>query len=179
MPGPYHRQLMSRDAILHAFDDHDDFEASDGTYQATITRFAAWVSIEPDDDSPVCELTVEVPTLDAVVIDETVPEVVANGWFDTLSRRLEDGYNVAGVPATDPVAIDRTETAITICYRFPADEGDPAAAAAALCTYVEGTYMEGIIPGYEYGDPVGSMLEAAQSTGGGEGEGAGRGGTPL
>ncbi|MEF8975818.1 MAG: DUF5813 family protein, partial [Halapricum sp.] len=41
--------------------------------------------------------------------------------------------------------------------------------------YVEGTYVEGAVPGYDYEPPVADLLNQAQS-GGSQGD---RGGTPL
>ena len=44
--------------------------------------------------------------------------------------------------------------------------------AAALVEYVEGTYVQGVIPGYEYGDPVAGLLDRARGAAEGRSEGA-------
>jgi len=38
--------------------------------------------------------------------------------------------------------------------------------AAALVNYVEGTYVQGLIPGYEYVDPVAGLVDRARQAGG-------------
>jgi len=43
--------------------------------------------------------------------------------------------------------------------------------------YVEGTYVQGVIPGYEYGEPVAGLLDRAQQNA--DSDDATRGGTPL
>ena len=49
-----------------------------------------------------------------------------------------------------------------------------AADAVATVEYVEGTYVEGIIPGYEYTEPVTVLVQRAADAAGGN-----KGGTPL
>jgi len=39
--------------------------------------------------------------------------------------------------------------------------------AGALIDFVEGTYVQGVIPGYEYTAPVSDLLSAARQQGGG------------
>jgi hypothetical protein len=39
--------------------------------------------------------------------------------------------------------------------------------AAAFINYVEGTYVQGIIPGYDYREPVARLLDRARQDAGG------------
>jgi len=43
---------------------------------------------------------------------------------------------------------------------------DPAADAEALVNFLEGTWFQGIVPGYEYREDVQSMRERAHERGG-------------
>jgi len=61
-------------------------------------------------------------------------------------------------------------------YEFTLGSADRAAdVAKAFVEYVEGTYVEGIVPGYSYEGKVADLVSDA-SSGGGDGE---VGGTPL
>jgi hypothetical protein len=65
---------------------------------------------------------------------------------------------------------------VVVTYRFSmGGAGQAADVAKAFVEYVEGTYVEGVIPGYEYVGPVAELLNSASS---GASEGS-RGGTPL
>ena len=61
---------------------------------------------------------------------------------------------------------------VFVTYGFEwADPDRAAGIAKTFVEYVEGTYVEGVVPGYEYQSPVADLLERAS-----QGEG---GGTPL
>jgi hypothetical protein len=108
-----------------------------------------------------------VPTLSAAV-DGPVEAVVEEGWFDTFSLRLEDA--AMAVPGT--VDIEGPETSIEgesvhVEAAFETNSPDRATSVAkALVDYVEGTYVEGVIPGYEYRPPVSDLLANARQSGG-------------
>ncbi|NIU71041.1 MAG: hypothetical protein GWN73_39015 [Actinobacteria bacterium] len=113
-------------------------------------------------------LEMALPTLDSVVADETVAPVVEDGWFETFERRLED---VGGALRADPgePAVERDDRAgtVTVEATFEAARPDHGAEdAAALVGYVEGTYLEGVIPGYTYREPVAGLLERARDRSG-------------
>ena len=68
--------------------------------------------------------------------------------------------------------VERDGENVYVTYGFEWDDPSRAAdIAKTLIEYVEGTYVEGVIPGYEYESPVADLLDRAS-----QGEG---GGTPL
>lgn len=151
------------DDRAEAFTRHEAFERRNGdreerTYDLATTVFET--AVRPREGG--VEITVTVPTIDAAVESETVADVVADGWFETLERRLEDVYRVATGDGEGPtVERDAREIRIGLTYDSP----QPAADAKALIEYVEGTYVQGLIPGYEYSGPAGELLAAAKERG--------------
>lgn len=157
--------------LAAALDGHGAFERDDDRFVVTTTVFDAVVRIEEpsgdEADDVAVTVTVQVPTIDAVVAGETVAEVVQEGWFETFERRLED---VDGVTQVDPdppaVRLDASNDAVvvetTLRIRRPAVAADDA---KAVVDYVEGTYVEGIIPGYTYREPAAGLIERARSAG--------------
>jgi hypothetical protein len=105
----------------------------------------------------------ELPTLDATVIGETVAPVVEDGWLETFERRVGD---VTGVTADDigEPTVRREHETVHVRIDVGGAE-DPPAAARHAATYVEGTWVEGIIPGYDYEARVQAIRERAMSTG--------------
>lgn len=178
-----------------AFDRVDDgpaFSVRTSTFPATSMAREA-----REDGGARVLVAVALPTLQAAVVDsEAVADVVENGWFDTLALRLEDAYGVAEVEAAAEPVVTRETRPVTVAgvaldsdrgdgrvvlARFEFRLDDPAAAARRAKTivdYVEGTYIQGVIPGYEYGDPVAGLLASAQHDDG-PSDDARRGGTPL
>ena len=151
--------------ISQAFERDEAFEKLDETtYDVVTTPFDAEVRIEGG-ENPARTVEVRVPTLSAVVRDEVAP-VVEAGWLETLERRMEDAHMpLSGTddPAAS-IAIDGEDVTITGTITDP-DPRRGANDARAFVTYVEGTYMEGVIPGYEYDEPVASMRERAYQSG--------------
>jgi hypothetical protein len=147
-----------------AFAERDAAEAGSPEFVVTTTRFDARVVVEaPDRLAPRYRVVVEVPALSAAV-EGGVADVVEEGWFDTLSLRLEDA--AVAVPGTTEIAGPATEITgetVVVEATFRDDDADRAARTAkALVDYVEGTYAEGVIPGYEYGPPVSDLLASAR-----------------
>ncbi|QSG01485.1 DUF5813 family protein [Natranaeroarchaeum sulfidigenes] len=163
-----------------ALDRHDAFEPTADGYECTTTPFDADVrarSAEGERDA-VFEIEVRVPTLDAVVTDQTVGTAVADGWFDTLERRLADAYHAADVSDTDEPTIERESETVTATFGLRAWNASRGVdAAKAVIDFTEGTYVQGVIPGYEYGEPVAGLLKRAQQNG--SADDAARGGMPL
>ncbi len=121
---------------------------------------------------PAYTVTVRVPTIQAATADD-VGEAVAEGWFDTLRRRLEEAPKATRADV-DLAAfeVDRDDGDVFVTYGFEWADPDRAAdIAKTFVEYVEGTYVEGVVPGYEYESPVADLLDRAS-----QGEG---GGTPL
>jgi len=154
--------------VRNAFASHDAFEPTDGGFEYVKTSFDATVSVERSDDvdgTPYrVEVTVRVPTLDAVVAGETVADVVEDGWYETFERRMEDAFDVARSDG-DPPAVERDAENESIVVELSFETRDVRRAvedAAALVEYVEGTYVQGVIPGYDYRDPVAGLLDRAR-----------------
>jgi hypothetical protein len=74
---------------------------------------------------------------------------------------------LAGTTEGDPAVRAEGDTVVVEASLSDLDPGRGAADARALAEYVEGTYMEGVVPGYDYREPVSDMIERAES-----GEGA-------
>ncbi|ADD05825.1 uncharacterized protein Nmag_2260 [Natrialba magadii ATCC 43099] len=158
------------DAVDRELGAHDAFEPTDNgeQYALTTTEFDAHVTAtdapEPRDGYVSVEVTL--PTLDAAVADETVAPVVEDGWFETLERRLEDVFTVTQTDTHEEPQVERHDETVTVVLEFTAwDAANGVADAKALIEYVEGTYAQGIIPGYEYEGPAATLLESAQSRG--------------
>ncbi|MFC7046905.1 DUF5813 family protein [Halobacteriaceae archaeon GCM10025711] len=141
---------------------HADFERDGDAYVATATQFDATVTVDEDAH----HVRVTVPMLDAVVVGETVAPVVEEGWYETFELRLED---VSGVLRTDDVSeptVTRDGDAAVVEATFEADGRAAAEEAMALVNYVEGTWFEGVIPGYEYVEEIQAMRERAHQNAG-------------
>lgn len=148
--------------VQRAFARNEAFEESGpGTYEVTITPFEATVALE-DADPPTYSVTVRAPRLSAAVEEDVAP-VVENGWLETFERRMEDAHMpLSGTEAVDPaVALTDEQVVVTATVEDP-DPRRGVDDVRALVDYVEGTYLEGVIPGYDYREPVASMREQAR-----------------
>ncbi len=121
------------------------------------------------------------PTLDAVVTDTDVGAAVADGWYETLALRLADVAPATKWDAADiETSVERTNKRVRAVYqfplRYPRRVGEDI---AAIAQFVEGTYLQGVIPGYEYDDPVAGLLARASDQAGSDDVDPTRGGTPL
>jgi len=156
--------------VIQAFGDHEAFRergdpaAGSPAFVVTTTRFDARVVAEAIDRPTLrYRIIVEVPTLSAAVEDR-VADVVEEGWFDTFRLRLEDAAMAlpGNTEITGPETSIEGET-VVVETTFRDENPDRAAwTAKALADYVEGTYAEGVIPGYEYGPPVSDLLASAR-----------------
>lgn len=156
--------------IEESFASHPRFEESDGAWTPTTNDWDATARVE---DERVA-VTVEVPMLDEVVEGETVAPVVEDGWYETLERRLEDvdGVTYATVTSLD---VERGGRRVTVDVTLAARPGNTPDDTLAIVNYVEGTWFEGVIPGYPYVEKVQAMREQAQQNA----QGDERSGTPL
>ncbi|SDF54846.1 hypothetical protein SAMN04488067_105161 [Halorubrum xinjiangense] len=156
------------DRVRRAFADHGSFERDGDGWVSTTTAFDGRVRAAPAEEGRIrFAVTVRVPTLSAVTADE-VADVVGDGWADTFERRVVD---VGGVTRTDrefdPVVEGEVDE-ITVAYALTdINERRGVDDAGALIDFVEGTYVQGVIPGYEYTEPVSDLLSAARQQGGG------------
>ncbi|MFP4530969.1 MAG: DUF5813 family protein [Halodesulfurarchaeum sp.] len=142
------------------FRDRPDFHETDpGVFAVDALEFEARVTVEGE----TATLVQELPTLDGTVVGETVAPVVAAGWEETFERRVAD---VTGV--VDPVAGPTVETdgeTVRVTMEL-ADGGKPVAEAVRHAVdFVESTWVEGIIPGYDYDERVRRIRNRAMETG--------------
>jgi len=166
-----------RDAAIEAaFANHDAFEARAEGYRVRTTAFDGAVRIHEGGDASSYVLTVRAPTLSAATADQVGP-TVADGWFETLKRRLAEAPTSTRVEvALDAFGLrSEDEEVVAVFECSVADPHTAAAVAKTFTEYVEGTYVEGVVPGYEYEGVVAELLGRAAS---GQGEGD-QGGTPL
>lgn len=160
-----------------ALEDNDAFAAGTDGYRVTTTPFTTAITAsERDDYATDFTVRVETPTLRTAVTDGEVGDAVQRGWLDTLERRLEDAPMATRVSVDiDGFDVSTDGDTVAVTYEFSyGDAGRAVDIAKTFVEYVEGTYVEGVVPGYEYGEPVADLLGAAAT--GNDGE---RGGTPL
>ncbi len=152
---------MDESTIRDAFAAHEAFAEAATGYALTTTPVDTVVHLEDG------EVVVEVllPTLNEVVTTEPVPAVVEESWRETMTTRLQDGYDVVhSRPATPPTFEDADET-LAVTYRLHPEDSDIAADAKALIEFAVGTYVQSAIPGYEYDEPLRSLLASARARG--------------
>ncbi len=155
-------------AAERALATHAGFERDGDAFVATATPFEATVRLDAADAAVRYEAELALPTLDAVVADERVAPVVEEGWFETFERRLADLDGALRADASAPT-VERDAAGRTVVVRSAYESARPdhgADDAAALVGYVEGTYLEGVIPGYTYREPVAGLLDRARDRSG-------------
>jgi len=165
------------DGLRRAVRRRDAGEPDGDRLELTTTPFETAVRTrERPDGHTDFSVTVRVPGLGAVV-DGEVAGIVADGWYDTFRRRIEDvGGLTRGDHDLSPTvtrAEDRADGGGTVTVEFAFDDVDPDRGlddAAALINFVEGTYVQGVIPGYDYTEPVTELLSRAQSAAGTDGD---------
>lgn len=163
-----------------AFERHDAYTTEDGEYVLETTAFDSRVMISETDTEwkRRYTLTVRTPTLDSAV-EESVGPSLLDGWFETFERRLEDTPGAVRAEIDlDELAVrsDDGEAIVTLSIVFGNADRAPHV-TKAMAEYVEGTYVEGVVPGYTYRSPVSELLSNAQH--GESEETAGGGPTPL
>ncbi|MFC4247410.1 DUF5813 family protein [Natribaculum luteum] len=167
--------------VERALEAHDAFEATDEGYELTTTVFETAVTATDAEGKRDGEfhVTISLPALDAAVAGETVADVVEDGWFETLERRLEDTFTVATTSTHEEPRVEREGDEVRVLLEYVAwNAREGVEDAKTLIEYVEGTYAQGIIPGYEYQGEAATLLENAQTRGQEAADGE-RGGMPL
>ena len=154
--------------VRRAFADHSAFEqVDDATFESTATTFEATVEASEEDGPIRFAVEVRVPLLNSVTEDE-VAAVVEDGWFETFELRVAD---IGGVFRTErdlePTVRRRSETIRVEASFEDINERRGVDDAAAVVDYVEGTFVQGIIPGYEYTEPVSGIMDRAREAAGG------------
>ncbi|UPV74934.1 DUF5813 family protein [Halorussus limi] len=159
---------MTDERVQRAFREHPDFEeADDGRFETPEKPFPGVVSVtDAEDDgegtSDAYSVEVRTPMLDAVVEGEEVAEVVEDGWFETLELRLEDAHTVTNADAAPP-DVEREGDEVVVTVEFASSDPEQAVEdALAVVEYVEGTWVQGIIPGYDYREPAAGLRERAR-----------------
>ncbi|WP_101294344.1 DUF5813 family protein [Halegenticoccus soli] len=156
--------------VRRAFRDHEAFEQiDDDAFESVTTPFEGVVRVVPAGDGRFeYRVTVQVPMLDEVTTGR-VADVVEEGWYETFALRVED---VGGVTSRerdlDPAVYVEDRRAVVEFSFSELDERRGADDAGALIDYVEGTFVQGIIPGYDYTEPVTTILSRAEESGGSE-----------
>jgi hypothetical protein len=159
--------------VRDVFAGHTAFVTHSAGFAVTTTAFEGVLrAAVPGDEGTVYTLRVRVPTLDAATADD-VGDAVATDWLRTLRHRLEDAPQATRANIDlDSIEVRAGDDTVNIEYVF--SWGNPQTApdmVKAFVEFVEGTYVEGIVPGYEYESPVADLLSQAS-----HGE---KGGTPL
>jgi len=156
-------------SVARAFDTHEAFETTEHGYSVETTVFDAVVAVEGDNRYCV---TVRAPTLASATTND-VGQTVRQDWFETFERRLGDATKATRATVyLDRFEVEQEGDTVIVEYGFTWRNPDRAVdIAKTFAEYVEGTYVEGIIPGYEYEPPVSNLLADASQ--------AGEGGTPL
>jgi hypothetical protein len=163
-----------------AFRSHDAYEEVDeGTFEVTTTAFDATVTAQEDPEGDI-EYVVRVaaPMLDTAVVGETVGQALEEGWFETYERRLEDAPNATRATVdlrSYEVGIQDGDAVATYVLGLDSVGAAPRV-LKAIAEYAEGTYLEGIVPGFEYDEPVAGLLQQARQSGDDE---SGSGPLPL
>lgn len=155
-------------AVRDAFERDSDFESTTEGYRITSSPFTVLARFEPG-ESDTIEFVAEarLPSLEAAVADESISDALLEGWAEPMERRLAD---VEQATALSGVRVecrwDRQEFVATFRFRRPATAPAPTDELRALAGYVEGTYLQGTIPGYSYRAPVDDLLETARERAG-------------
>lgn len=159
------------DRARRAFRSHDSLrDPEDGAAAVTTTPFDASVAAVPGEEGAIrFRVTVTVPWLSAVVEGE-LADVVEDGWADTFRRRVESiGAVTEGDHDLTPTVEETDAGLVTTATLSDLDHRRGTNDAVAVVDYVEGTYVQGVIPGYDYTDPVAGLIQSARAAGGSEG----------
>jgi hypothetical protein len=154
--------------VRTAFEAHDAFEydPEGGVATGTATVFEATAQASPGEGGATFTVTVVVPTLPAAVVGE-VGDAVAAGWYETFELRMEDAYDVTEVADGD-LTVEREASTVRVTYEYVAPARPGVNDGAALIDFVEGTHVQGTIPGYDYVPPVADVLAVARRRGQGD-----------
>ncbi|MFW6437267.1 MAG: DUF5813 family protein [Halococcoides sp.] len=143
----------------------DSVEArADGTATVTATPLETAIRRTPTDE-PTWTVEIRVPTIDAVATDPVGP-AVKDDWVETFRRRARDASGATRRSIDPEVSIDRTDEHLVVTYAFEEGVTDRALDVARdIALFVEGTYVQGAIPGYDYESPLSELLNQAKESG--------------
>ncbi|SDJ42116.1 hypothetical protein SAMN05216226_103124 [Halovenus aranensis] len=159
--------------LSRAVTTHDALEMTDDGFEVTTTVFEGTVTVDETAEPSCYTVEVTAPTLRAATADEVGP-TVATDWFETLERRLESAPQATRTTVElDEFGVEKRGDSVVVTFEFTL--GTPRTAVDVTKTFVEfveGTYVEGVVPGYDYQPPVADLLADAS-------QGETSGGTPL
>jgi len=153
--------------VARAFRDHGSFDCVDeGRFESSTTTFAGVVEASERDGRIDYVVRVRAPSLSAAV-EGDVAAVVEEGWLETFELRVADADGVVRGDHDLEPTVELANDELVVEFAFTdIDERRGVDDAAALINYVEGTYVQGLIPGYEYVDPVAGLVDRARQAGG-------------
>lgn len=154
--------MSTDEAVRRPFERHEAYAGggTDGEYVVETTTFDSRVTATTDAQT-VYTLTVRTPSLDSAV-EEAVGPHLREGWFETLERRVEDASSAVRTEIDLEVAVESTDGMAIVTLRFPFDRPERAPdVAKAMAEYVEGSYLQGTVPGFTYRPPVSELLANA------------------
>lgn len=157
LPAPVEREL----------DDHDAFARTADGYDLETTVFDVSVAADSGEGNRdgVFVVTVSLPALSTAAADD-VADVVEDDWLRTFERRLDDAFSVAKTATHEGPRVEREDGTVRVQLEYVAwDAREGVEDAKALVEYVEGTYAQGMIPGYEYRGLAATLLDNARTRG--------------
>lgn len=148
-----------------ALEKHESFRTESDGYRLVTTVFEAVVTVSDEGDSTRYDVVVTVPTIDSATKDEVGP-TVRTDWFETFERRVRDAPQATRVSVDlDEFEVREDGDTVSVGYGFTRDDPDTGVEIAkTLVEFAEGTYVEGVIPGYEYRPPVSDLLANASQS---------------
>jgi hypothetical protein len=94
-------------------------------------------------------------------------DIVVDGWYETLERRVTDVGSIFRTSRELTPTVTRDDDSVVVEAAFTDRNVDRGVDdASAFIDFVEGTYVQGIIPGYTYTDPVAGLLDQAREAAG-------------
>lgn len=152
--------------VARAVRDHGSFDRTDdGRFELTTTAFDAVVTATEAEGRIDFEVRMRAPSLSAAVAGD-VADVVEEGWLETFERRIEDVDGaMRGDDAPEPTVRVTDDEVVVEASFTDIDERRGVDDVAAVVNYVEGTYVQGLIPGYDYVEPVAGLVDRARRAG--------------
>lgn len=153
--------MSANGAARRAFERHETYTEAEEGFIVETTVFDSRVAVADNSAETVYTLTIQTPTLRSAVEEDVGPNLL-DGWLETLERRVKDAPEAvhADIELTADVQSHDGQAIITLRVPFDRPERAPAV-LKAMTEYVEGTYVEGVVPGFTYRPPVSKLLTSA------------------
>ena len=159
------------DRLQRAFEQHRSFEPhseppAEPTFESVTTSFDGVVTADTADNEISASITVTAPLLGTVTDDE-MADIVEDGWYETFELRVTDVGKIFRTDREVAPTVTRDATSVVVEATLTDTNADRVVDdAGALIDFVEGTYVQGIIPGYEYTEPVDGIIDQARQAAG-------------